>query len=238
MATMGRFRGFTLIELLVTVAVIAILAAILLPVFTSAKAAAKRTACLSNMRQIGLALTMYVNDHDGYGPSSTHTSLTFQGSWIYQLKPYISNVDEIRISPADPKGSARLRADGTSYVLNEYLVAAGTDAYLMWDSVPYPSSTISTFVISDRKGVSWANDHTHSRSWIRPPHSQNWHRILQDIQPDRHRVGSGEADGHTDGSSNYLYVDGHVASIPAGRVKGWADREHDFANPRFAGSQG
>ena len=61
-------RAFTLIELLVVIAIIAILAAILFPVFAQAKEAAKKTACLSNARQVGLANSMYLNDWEGGYP--------------------------------------------------------------------------------------------------------------------------------------------------------------------------
>jgi prepilin-type N-terminal cleavage/methylation domain-containing protein/prepilin-type processing-associated H-X9-DG protein len=61
---LSSYKGFTLIELLVVIAIIAVLAAILFPVFAQAKAAAKKTASLSNLKQIGLAWQMYGNDYD------------------------------------------------------------------------------------------------------------------------------------------------------------------------------
>src|SRR5580658_11327421 len=65
--------GFTLIELLVVIAIISILAAILFPVFARAREAARKTACLSNMRQIGLATRMYMEDFDEHFPQSKQT---------------------------------------------------------------------------------------------------------------------------------------------------------------------
>jgi prepilin-type N-terminal cleavage/methylation domain-containing protein len=71
-STKGRSRcGFTLIELLVVIAIIAILAAVLLPVLSTAKNSGKKAACISNLRQIGVAIQLYAQDHEGripYGP--------------------------------------------------------------------------------------------------------------------------------------------------------------------------
>jgi prepilin-type N-terminal cleavage/methylation domain-containing protein len=65
---MTRRNGFTLIELLVVIAIIAILAGILFPVFARAKNAAKQTVCISNLKQNGLAIGLYMNDYDGLFP--------------------------------------------------------------------------------------------------------------------------------------------------------------------------
>lgn len=70
-----RPRGFTLIELLVVIAIIAILAAILFPVFARARESARKTSCLSNMRQLGTASKMYIQDYDEAYPDSRVTWL-------------------------------------------------------------------------------------------------------------------------------------------------------------------
>lgn len=87
--------GFTLIELLVVIAIIAILAAILFPVFARAREKARTTACLSNLKQIGMAHLMYCQDYDErlspqtYGTCQSTTDPAF--SWADMLYPYIKN---------------------------------------------------------------------------------------------------------------------------------------------------
>lgn len=88
--------GFTLIELLVVIAIIAILAAILFPVFAQARESARRTACLSNVDQIGLGMAMYIQDYDETTPTilgpigSNHS---YQIDYYVDIYPYVKNMD-------------------------------------------------------------------------------------------------------------------------------------------------
>ncbi len=91
-------RGFTLIELLVVIAIIAILAAILFPVFQSVRENARRTACLSDEKQIGLGLQQYMNDNDSRYPIAQYAypTATVAGghplvTWPNELQPYMKN---------------------------------------------------------------------------------------------------------------------------------------------------
>jgi prepilin-type N-terminal cleavage/methylation domain-containing protein/prepilin-type processing-associated H-X9-DG protein len=86
-------RGFTLIELLVVIAIIAILAAILFPVFAKAREKARQTTCLSNLKQAGIALSSYTQDWDGRLPewgqyNGTGSGSAFSG-WFVEIVPYL-----------------------------------------------------------------------------------------------------------------------------------------------------
>jgi prepilin-type N-terminal cleavage/methylation domain-containing protein/prepilin-type processing-associated H-X9-DG protein len=105
----SRWNGFTLIELLVVIAIIAILAAILFPVFARARENARRASCMSNMKQIGLGIMQYTQDYDEHLPAgflsyagavypdgSTHTE-----SWRVAIYPYVKSVQVFNCPSAD-----------------------------------------------------------------------------------------------------------------------------------------
>ncbi len=96
-----KHRGFTLIELLVVIAIIAILAAILFPVFAQAKVAAKKTQALSNTKQLTLSIIMYQSDSDDVFPHA-FGGTNWQGTdlWDQEVQPYCKNIN-IFGSPTD-----------------------------------------------------------------------------------------------------------------------------------------
>jgi prepilin-type N-terminal cleavage/methylation domain-containing protein/prepilin-type processing-associated H-X9-DG protein len=114
---MNRFRSaFTLIELLIVIAIIAILAAILFPVFAQAREKARQASCTANLRQIGTAVRMYLQDYDEvYMPWGQEPPICPQG----RLDPYIKN-KQVWVCPSEIDATARNMTDPTrvSYMFN------------------------------------------------------------------------------------------------------------------------
>jgi len=142
----ARRTAFTLIELLVVIAIIAILASILFPVFARARAKARQTSCLSNEKQLALAVQMYTQDYDeclpswGYGPVDANgENGPAEGfySWDTVVFPYMKN-QQILVCPDNPYGRG-LRG----YAMTRYTGdPQGTGETLAIGALPAPTSTV------------------------------------------------------------------------------------------------
>lgn len=113
-------KGFTLIELLVVIAIIAILAAILFPVFARAREKARQASCQSNLKQLGLAIVQYTNDYDGTYPRAWVESTgwaTGSGNWMLDVQPYTKSLQVFRC-PSDGGKPTTWAGIPTSYAIN------------------------------------------------------------------------------------------------------------------------
>ena len=207
--TPKRASAFTLIELLVVIAIIAILAAILFPVFARARENARRSSCQSNLKQIGLGIIQYTQDYDETYPlRNSGDGVT----WRQRVQPYIKST-QVFSCPSNPKNAtivdaavpaANAPAIPISYAANERVVGVGTAAanvVLSLAAVDAPATRIGVFESLDipswmgnANGVGVGGG-TVSGGWNNNDYFRDY----------------GFA-GHL-GTANYLYLDGHVKAL-------------------------
>jgi prepilin-type N-terminal cleavage/methylation domain-containing protein/prepilin-type processing-associated H-X9-DG protein len=169
-----RSKGFTLIELLVVIAIIAILAAILFPVFARARESARKSSCLSNTRQIGLAALQYTQDNDERLPGYYTTS---QLIWAHRIEPYLKSrhamwcPNDKMANPYAPLTTANL-----SYGWNYYYLALGlsppglpttTGTGRLLSEIAFPSETVLV-ADSGNRGSSYSVTWDHSAQVYTP----------------------------------------------------------------------
>ncbi|BDI28542.1 hypothetical protein CCAX7_005930 [Capsulimonas corticalis] len=238
-------RGFTLIELLVVIAIIAILAAILFPVFAKAREKARQTSCASNEKQIMLALLQYNQDYDEtFPPLYTDVSGDWNGpmvAWYQNIYPYVKSVG-VFYCPDDPNTGVGapdwITYTGVPVLHSSYIanVQTGLGIYDPHISLPAVVAPASTVYITDGgvQGSATAPFVTVSST----PKPKAW--ILEDPIKDNlfpsgpGNVSSSNSDWaapavrHTDGS-NVGFFDGHVKWMrPAAWYYGntpWLDPE-------------
>ena len=191
---MRKTKGFTLIELLVVIAIIAILAAILFPVFARAREKARQSSCLSNCKQLGLAQAMYTQDYDeclvpaytdDAGPGGTRTWCTLWYAGL--LEPYTKN-RQIAQCP-NSRGQAYTGLGGTDYGINYRICHDWWGERL--GQLKYPAETI---IMADSDWTRSTADYHTSNCWRL---SIGFHPSF--FIPARHN-----------GGANIVFCDGHA----------------------------
>jgi len=227
--------AMTLVELLVVVAIIGLLVALLLPAVQAARATARAATCKNNLRQIGLAVLQFCDNHRGQFPEWYHAGE--EKSWIYTVAEHLEKVDEIRLCPDDFLLFERRYMKGTSYVINDYLAADVEDAVRNHNKLRATSRTIVAFEGADKREQDPLNyrddrrmeyahpryEHAHCSQWFSELFVENGlveQQVKKDIQPGRHFH-----------AAHYLYADGHVEVISAAQIDEWIAANFNFAKP-------
>ena len=198
---MRKHRGFTLIELLVVIAIIAILAAILFPVFARAREKARQTACLNNCKQMGLGVLMYAQDYDEmYVPSFTWGPSVWRGSsltctyWFINLQPYVMN-EQICVCPSAYSPGAFMGDDyGVNTSLCRTLAWGGTGRKMA--EVKYPAETLC---IADSDYCRNAAVYATSNAYVIYGPGGGMPYCFSGFMPARHNEGA-----------NIVFADGHA----------------------------
>ncbi|NUQ00149.1 MAG: prepilin-type N-terminal cleavage/methylation domain-containing protein [Armatimonadetes bacterium] len=208
-----RRRAFTLIELLVVIAIIAILAAILFPVFAKAREQARKTTCASNLRQIGGAFSAYVEDYDGCYPNTGNSFLFAGRYWRWPLQPYLA---------------LRATNSGNPLVAGNYnpsilICPSDTTPASTYDSTSYGYS--ASFFYNPAQIASFNTAYFWTLPGATPTTTQNMAALQY---PANKALVAEWTDNHAEhrydwwawgGARLYLFADGHVKYVPATQIR-------------------
>jgi prepilin-type N-terminal cleavage/methylation domain-containing protein/prepilin-type processing-associated H-X9-DG protein len=194
-------NGFTLIELLVVIAIIAILAAILFPVFARARENARRSSCQSNLKQLGLGIMQYTQDYDERMPASTANNGGDGGKALYNyINPYVKSL-QIFKCPSD--SGTKTYSYGYNYV---YLAGGGLVNAVAIASIQTPAETV---LLADVLGASATQDFIYSpRYWRANGGGTTYGTSAATTEAYKY----GDADPRHLETITTLWCDGHVKS--------------------------
>jgi prepilin-type N-terminal cleavage/methylation domain-containing protein/prepilin-type processing-associated H-X9-DG protein len=193
----ARDRAFTLIELLVVIAIIAILAAILFPVFAKAREKARQTSCLSNMKQIGLATMQYVQDYDETYPGGggMGTNGAWNPAWWDEIYAYVKSV-QVYTCPSESGAPNAGNTEGLNFPVTYGCNSAieGWTGALKMAAINSPASDLLY-------GEKWGND---------------WPCYPSNLASGGDFTGKDFPQHLHNGGDNWAYCDGHCKWLMAG----------------------